>query len=167
MLTYAEEYIKKKTNYLVGVLLIKCFKKKLFTTAQLRIVFHYHGTGDPIRNSGIFLFLKDYRVRCHPLTSSCLPNLRGEPFRIYFLIWGGLRQGGLRSTSSLFLFLISYFLLTLIFFFAKDAKWGVRPRNIFQFKQKKMKKPKNISSFIQANVIIVNMIIVFPVTGLR
>ena len=44
MLTYAEEYIKKKkTNYLVGVLLIKCFKKKLFTTAQLRIVFHYHG----------------------------------------------------------------------------------------------------------------------------
>jgi hypothetical protein len=56
MLTYAEEYIKKKTNYLVGVLLIKCFKKKLFTTAQLRIVFHYHGTGDPIRNSGIFLF---------------------------------------------------------------------------------------------------------------
>ena len=27
MLTYAEEYIKKKTNYLVGVLLIKCYKK--------------------------------------------------------------------------------------------------------------------------------------------
>ena len=30
-------------NYLVGVLLIKCFKKKLFTTAQLRIGLHYHG----------------------------------------------------------------------------------------------------------------------------
>ena len=57
MLTYAEEYIKKKTNYLVGVLLIKCFKKK-------KTVYHsatayrtpLSWTGDPIRNSGIFLF---------------------------------------------------------------------------------------------------------------
>ena len=142
-------------------------KKKLFTTAQLRIVFHYHGTGDPIRNSGIFLFLKDYRVRCHPLTSSCLPNLRGEPFRIYFLIWGGLRQGGLRSTSSLFLFLISYFLLTLIISSRKMQNGAYDHGTFFNLNKKKMKKPKNISSFIQANVIIVNMIIVFPVTGLR
>ena len=147
MLTYAEEYIKKKTNYLVGVLLIKCFKKKLFTTAQLRIVFHYHGTGDPIRNSGIFLFLKDYRVRCHPLTSSCLPNLRGEPFRIYFLIWGGLRQGGLRSTSSLFLFLISYFLLTLIFFSRKMQNGAYDHGTFFNLNKKNEKTQKYIKFY--------------------
>ena len=88
MLTYAEEYIKKKTNYLVGVLLIKCFKKKLFTTAQLRIGLHYHGRVTRYVILGFFSFERLQGKKCHPLTSSCLPNLRGEPFRIYFLSWG-------------------------------------------------------------------------------
>ena len=56
MLTYAEEYIKKKTNYLVGVLLIKCFKKKTVYHSATAYRTPLSWTGDPIRNSGIFLF---------------------------------------------------------------------------------------------------------------